>query len=115
LSDSQTFSITVLEVNAAPVWPAPSTQTVNELSLLSFTASATDPDVPAQSVTYSLGNAPAGMTVNPASGLVQWTPAEVDGPGTQTVEIVATDNFAPAASSTQTVTVVVAEVQPSPT
>ena len=42
--------------------------------LVSVQASADDPD-PGDELTYSLDQAPAGMTVDAVSGLVQWTPS----------------------------------------
>jgi hypothetical protein len=49
---------------------------------------ATDPD--GDTLTYSLPVAPTGMTIDPASGLIQWTPA-VDQVGSHTVTVRATD------------------------
>ena len=54
LADSETFNITVGEVNLAPVLAAIGNQTVDELTALSFTASATDADLPANTLSYSL-------------------------------------------------------------
>ena len=57
---SEAVTITVAEVNVAPVLGAITEKTVNEGSLLTFTASATDADVPTQLVTYNLAaGAPA--------------------------------------------------------
>jgi len=50
----ETIQIVVNEVNAAPVLAAIGNQTVTEETLLTFTATATDADVPAQSLTFSL-------------------------------------------------------------
>ena len=50
---------------------------VNEGTSLTFTASATDPDIPAQSLIFSLDpGAPAGASINPGSGVFKWTPTE---------------------------------------
>ena len=51
LSDSETITVTVDEVNVAPVLGAIGNQTVDELALLSFTATASDVDVPANTLT----------------------------------------------------------------
>ena len=48
LSDSETITVTVNEVNVAPVLDAIGNQTVDELALLSFTATASDVDDPGQ-------------------------------------------------------------------
>src|SRR5258707_11836723 len=46
MSGSASFTITVNEVNSAPVVTNPGNQTVNELATLAFTATATDSDIP---------------------------------------------------------------------
>ena len=58
----------------APVLAAIGDQTVNEQATLSFTVpAATDQDLPAQTLTYSLDAASlaAGMTINALDGGVQ--------------------------------------------
>ena len=60
-SAAETIMITVNEVNTPPVLAAIGNKTVNEQSLLIFTNSATDADIPIQTLTYSLGvGAPPG-------------------------------------------------------
>src|SRR5205814_7302168 len=54
LADFETITITANEVNAAPSLAFISDKTVNEGSILSFTASATDGDLPAQALTFSV-------------------------------------------------------------
>ena len=55
-----------------------------------YTATATDAD-PGNTVTYSLDVKPAGMTINPGSGAIAWTPAKSQ-VGSQAVTVRATDN-----------------------
>ena len=50
LIDSETFTITVNDNNAAPALGAIGNQTVDELATLSFTTSATDSDLPADTL-----------------------------------------------------------------
>ena len=66
LTDSETFTITVGEINLSPVLGAIGNQSVDEGETLTFTASATDADVPAQTLTYSLDAASIalGMSIN---------------------------------------------------
>ena len=52
--DCENITVTVNEVNVAPVLNAIGDKSVNELTLLSFTATAVDTDLPAQTLTYSL-------------------------------------------------------------
>jgi hypothetical protein len=82
-STSAAITLTVLESNSAPVLASvPASATIAELSSYTFTASATDTDIPAQTLTFSLVGAPAGATIGSASGEFAWTPTEAQGPGT---------------------------------
>jgi len=79
LTDEETITVTVNEVNEAPVLASIGDQTVDELSELTFTASATDADIPVQTLTYSIVGAPGGASINPATGVFTWTPTEGQG------------------------------------
>src|SRR2546421_4432419 len=107
LSVSNTFQVIVNEVNLAPVLTVPANQTINEQTTLSVSASAIDADLPANSLTFALVSAPTGMTINPATGAISWTPTEAQGPSTSTVSVSVTDNGVPALSVTNTFTVIV--------
>ena len=109
LSAQQLVSITVNEVNQAPTLNAISNKSVTIPNTLNFTAVATDPDHPANTLTYSLENAPSGATINPTTGLFSWAPATA---GTYTLTVVVTDNGNPALSASRPVTIT---VSPSPT
>ena len=82
LTHDQPVSVTVNEVNTAPVLAAIMAQTVNEGTLLAFTTSATDADLPADVLTYSLVGAPAGALIDSSTGVFTWTPTEAQGPAT---------------------------------
>lgn len=101
--------------NANPVLASIANKTVNELANLSFTATATDSDVPAQTLTYSLTTSPTGATINSSSGLFSWTPTEVQGPGTYNVTVRVADNGSPVASDSKSFTITVNEVNAIPT
>ncbi len=104
----------VAGANLPPVLAAIPPQTVAEQTTLTFTAVATDPDA-GQTVTYSLGlDAPAGTTIDPATGVFAWTPSEEQGPGTYTFSLRALDNGTPPRSAVQHVTVTVNEVNRPP-
>jgi hypothetical protein len=82
LEDTETLTITVNEINAAPVLAEIDNQTVNEGETLSFTAVASDSDSPANELVFSLDpGAPAGASIDADSGALTWTPTESDGPG----------------------------------
>jgi hypothetical protein len=81
---------------------------------LSVTVTATKP-TSANKSTFSLLSPHAGMTINPTSGAISWTPAEAQGPSTNLITVVAADDGVPSLSSTNTFTVVVREVNVAPT
>ena len=100
-----TFTITVTESNSAPTLAVIAAQTVVESTLLTVMASATDADLPADTLTYSLVTAPTGATINPATGIFTWTPGEADGPGSFTATIRVSDSVGATADRTFTITV----------
>ena len=61
-------------------WTRSGPETIDEGSTLSFTATASDADLPANTLTFSLAAAqrsgPAGATIDPARGAFSWTPSE---------------------------------------
>jgi Putative Ig domain/Bacterial Ig domain len=114
LSATNGFIVTVNEVNNAPILTVPPNQTIDELTTLSVSASATDPDLPANTLTFSLLAPPIGVTVNPTSGLINWTPSEAQGPSTNTITVVVTDNGSPPLSATNAFAVIVNEVNSPP-
>lgn len=72
---------------------------------LTFTANANDTDIPAQSLTFSLGaGAAPGATIHPTSGVFTWTPPSA--PGTNSFTVIVADSGAPSLSDTQTFSVV---------
>ena len=71
-SDSETITITVDNVNRAPVLGAIGDKTADEGHTLSFTLSATDED--GDTLTYGASNLPTGATLNPTTGAFSWTP-----------------------------------------
>src|SRR5205823_1063641 len=92
-SATNSFIITVLEVNGAPVLPGTTNYTINELATLTVTNTATDPDVPANNLAYALTISPvANNAVISANGVITWTPTEVQGPGVYTFTTVVTDD-----------------------
>lgn len=114
LSDSQTMTFTVADANNAPVIDPIGTVSVSETELLSFTATATDPDVPANTFWFKLsGNVPSGASIT-SGGDFTWIPDESHGPGVYKFDVVVTDTGSPSRSSNAPVTVVVNEVNQAP-
>src|SRR5262249_50698579 len=115
LADSQVVTVDVLPVNHPPVVDPIADQTTKEGLLVTLTAKATDPDVPAQTLTFSLGQgAPAGAAVDPKTGDFSWTPDPYASTGDHTITIVVTDNGSPPLSGSQSFTVHVQAVNHPP-
>jgi hypothetical protein len=114
LSDAQTFTLTVSEVNRPPELSVASSQLSDELSELTFAATASDADVPANKVTLSANGLPEGSTFDPATGEFRWAPTEEQGPGTYTITFTATDDGVPPQNTSQSVTITVKEVNAPP-
>lgn len=104
---STNLDFTVKEVNSAPVLNDIGNKVVDEGIKLSFTATATDADVPANTLTFTLdAGAPEGASIT-SSGLFSWTPTEAQGPGVYQVTIRVTDNGTPALTDSKTITITV--------
>ena len=112
--DTDTFTWTITNTNQAPAIAAITDTSVDELSPIGFTASVIDPDLPADTITFSATGLPAGATLEPTSGAFSWTPTETQGPGSYTITITATDDGTPALSDSTTFTITVNEVAATP-
>ena len=113
-NDFETITVTVDEINVAPALATIANQTVTEGSTFSYTASATDSDLPANTLTYSLITAPTNMTINPSSGAISWTTAEKDGPATNQITVRVKDNGVPVLWSDKTFNLTVNEANVAP-
>ena len=106
VSVSSPVSITVTEVNSAPALAPIGNRVVSLGGTLTFNASATDGDLPAQTLVYSLTGAfPAGATINPATGAFSWTPTAAQAGQSYTFNVRVTDNGAGPLYAEQPVTV----------
>jgi hypothetical protein len=112
-----TVSITLTNVNDAPVLPVWATVTVDELTLLTVTNTATDPDSGSAYLVYNLTATnflDGGVVTNAlidTNGMIFWTPTEAQGPGTNCFTTVVSDG---SLSATNAFLVVVAEVNSAP-
>ncbi len=117
LEDRETITVTVNEVNVAPVLVPVGPQSGDEGSLIGFTATASDADVPANTLTFTLedgtGSVPAGASIT-AGGVFTWTPTEAQGPGVYTFDVVVTDDGAGLLEDRETITVTVGEANIAP-
>ena len=117
LSVTNSFTVVVQEVNVAPVLPVIANQTVNELTLLTVTNTASETNIHA-TLGYTLVNPPAGASIN-TNGIITWTPSQTQSPSTNTLTTVVTntdpyDLVNPHLSATNSFTVVVREVNVAP-
>jgi hypothetical protein len=87
---------------------------MDEMTLLSVSLAATDPDLPANHFGYRLVSAPVGVNLDTNSGALTWTPTESQGPDTNTITVAVTDDGVPPLSDTNSFTVIVREVNRAP-
>jgi hypothetical protein len=113
-SATNTYTIIVNEVNAKPSLTVPSNRTNVELATLTFTNTATDSDIPANTLAFSLTSAPVGMLINTNTGVITWTPAEDQAPSTNTVTVRVTDDGSPSTNDTKSFVIVVTETNSAP-
>jgi len=114
LSDEELISIHVNEVNVAPVLADIGSKTVDEERLLTFTATATDHDLPANGLTFSLLGSPTGAAIDAHSGVFTWTPTEAQGPADYSFRVRVTDNGAGTLFDEEMINVHVNEVNRAP-
>jgi hypothetical protein len=103
------LSAVVVEVtNQPPVLSPINDQTITVGSPISFDVSASDPDLPEQTLIYSLeAGAPAGASLHPQTGRFRWTPGWMWPIGTNVVSVRVTDSGSPPASDIKTFRLVV--------
>jgi len=110
-----TVTILVTGVNDAPVLNPIGDKIVDELALLSFTATAVNVDS-GETLTYSLsGIVPANAVIDAASGAFSWTPDESQGPGTYTFSVTVCDDAAEPMCDSEEINVTINEVNIAPT
>ena len=96
--DEPTPLVTNVVANTAPSLDSIADATLIVGQTLAFTAVATDADTPAQTLTYSLTNAPAGATIHSSTGAFCWTPAAA--PSSNLMAVVVCDSGAGALTDT---------------
>jgi len=96
--------------NTAPFFLyAPGVLYANPTNLLQFTNTARDWDLPAQTLTYSVTNSlgATNLTINPATGLISWTPGLALQGQNNFITTTVTDSGIPPQSATSLIEVVV--------
>jgi len=89
--------------NSSPVIESDPVTTAKEGAVYNYDVEAIDPD--GDTLTYSLTTGPDGMTINSATGVINWTPTE-EQIGENEVEIEVSDQYR---STTQSFTITVDE------
>ncbi len=106
LATSTTVAIQVKEQNIPPVLEELDDLMADEGEMIEFVAAASDADIPADPLTFSLDHgAPAGAQIDPTTGRFTFTPNESQGGGTYEVTIRVTDSKGDSDACSFTVTV----------
>lgn len=101
-----------IRVNYAPIIDPIPDQSAIVGELLAFTVTASNADLPATGLVFSLQNAPAGAVIDPATGDFTWTPSESQGDQDFTLKVCVSDG---AATTCQELTIKVASAVVTPT
>lgn len=116
-TDEASFTITVTVLpappaaNAPPVLTVPGSQSLLVGAAFSAQASATDPD-PGDTLTYRLIDGPAGMSIDPDTGALSWTPQANQA---RTADVVVEVSDAAGAADFDSFTVTATEPNAAPT
>lgn len=101
-TNSASFLLSVLPGNHPPVLSNISDRVIGAGVILSITNLAADPDVPAQTLTYSLSYAPPGAAINPNTGVITWRPpTALAGTTNNYFTVLVADNGTPSLTATQ--------------
>jgi hypothetical protein len=112
-STERSFTVTVNEVNAAPVLPTIGTQSLDEGRTFTLNTAATDPDLPANTLSYTLTAKPDGMTIDAVTGVLSWNPT-ANQAGTNTAIVRVTDDGTPLLSDEDSFQIVVKRAPSQP-
>jgi hypothetical protein len=113
VTTEQQVAITVAEVNVAPSIEPIADQSVDEGTPFSYQVEVSDPDLPANPLSFSLDNPSLGMGLRISNaGLLTWTPGESAGPGAYTVVITVGDG---STTVQQSFSLTVNEINEAPT
>ena len=115
LSTTDQFEVTVAEVNRPPVLNPVAAASVAEGAAWSQDLTVSDPDLPANSLTFRFVSAPSGASVDSKSGILSWTPSEANGGSTVDLVVEVVDDGQPSLAGQTTVRLTVNEVNSPPT
>ena len=111
LSATNSFTVVVMEVNQAPELVSVGNLSIDPLTPNLIRLEARDADLPAQKLTFALVSGPKGMTIDPAAGVISWTPTADQASTQHPVTVSVSDGFRTVSTSFQ-VTVRAANTAP---
>ncbi len=96
VSATQTFTVVVGESNVEPALAAIPSFTVHAGTIITFTNTALDTDLPANTLTYALeADTPGLASVHPETGVFRWATGDGDVGTTNSFTVRVTDNGSP--------------------
>ncbi len=108
LEDDKSFTVVVLESNQPPVLEPVKDRTIHVGSTVLITNVVTDPDIPANTLSFSLNtNSPPGAIVDSSTGIFQWTPDETFLDTSNSFTVTVTDNGLPPLSDAKSFVITV--------
>ncbi|SPE51510.1 hypothetical protein SBV1_1350004 [Verrucomicrobia bacterium] len=107
-------TITVVPApRSGPSLPAQSSTSVDELSELVVTNTASDSDLPLPTLSYALVDPPAGAAIDD-NGIITWTPGQAQAPSTNTITTLVSDNGSPPLYASNSFSVIVNDLNSAP-
>jgi hypothetical protein len=103
-TDTATVHVSINAINDKPAIRSTAVTTVTVGELYAYDVDATD--IEGDTLTYSLTTKPTGMTIDPATGLIQWTPTNTH-IGANDVVVKVVDSYRTPASDSQSFTITV--------
>jgi hypothetical protein len=114
-SATNRFVIVVSTNPPPPVLTVPPTQTIYAGRLLDITnISATNSAFPNDTYSYETNSAPAGVSIDPATGELTWRPTAAQAPSVNTISVKVTDTDYPTLSAIGSFLVIVSPTPPPP-
>ncbi|MES9863929.1 MAG: putative Ig domain-containing protein, partial [Candidatus Thiodiazotropha sp. LLP2] len=111
LSAEQSFSLTIAMANLSPSITSTPVTAATETETYQYDVEASDPN-PGDVLSYELTNAPAGMTIDTATGLINWLPP-LSSEGQHAVTVRVEDQTGLTAEQSYSLTVAMANLPPS--
>lgn len=112
LAVSAAVTLTVKEVNEAPVLGALADYTVNAGQAVNFQVTAADTDQPSNKLSFRLVGSPGGAAINPVDGWFHWRPFVALANTTNVFQVEVHDDGVPVLKDVQSFQVVVNPLQP---